>query len=70
VKRLEKLKIVVIIKEFNLLYKYLSSGYNAYITLLGQISADLTISATLAPSQLSKIKYSTYSLPHKLWNYK
>jgi len=39
----------IIIKEFNLFYKYLNMGRNAYAILLGQLSADPIISTTLAP---------------------
>ena len=67
---MEKLEIVIIIKEFNLLYKYLNSKYNAYTILLGQTFVDLTTPTTLTPSQLSKIKYFTYNLPYKLQNCK
>jgi len=42
--------MAIIIKEFNLLYKHLNAGYNAYAILLGQLSADPTISTTLVPS--------------------
>jgi len=42
--------MAIIIKEFNLLYKHLNTGYNAYATLLGQLSVDPTISTTLVPS--------------------
>jgi len=42
--------MVTIIKEFNLFYKYLNTGYNAYAILLGQPFADPIISTTLVPS--------------------
>jgi hypothetical protein len=42
--------MATIIKEFNLLYKHPNTGRNAYTTLLGQPSADPTISTTLVPS--------------------
>ena len=42
--------MVIIIKEFNLLYKYLNTGRNAYAILLGQLSIDPIISTTLEPS--------------------
>jgi len=38
--------MVIIIKEFNLLYKYLNIGRNTYIILLGQLSIDPIISTT------------------------
>ena len=47
---LEKLKMVIIIKEFNLLYKHLNMGHNAYIILLGQPATDPITSTTLVPS--------------------
>ena len=40
----------MMIKEFNLLYKHLNTGRNAYATLLGQPAADPTMSTTLTPS--------------------
>jgi len=42
--------MATIIKKFNLLYKYLNTGYNAYAILLRQPSADSIISTTLVPS--------------------
>ena len=42
--------MAIIIKEFNLLYKYLNTGRNAYAILLGQPSADPITSTTLVPS--------------------
>ena len=42
--------MVIIIKEFNLLYKYLNTEYNAYAILLGQLSTDPITSTTLVPS--------------------
>ena len=42
--------MATIIKEFNLLYKYLNTGRNAYTILLGQPSTDPTTSTTLEPS--------------------
>ena len=62
--------MAIIIEEFNLLYKYPNSRRNAYAILSGQPSVDPTTPTTLVPSQSSKIKYSTYSLPHKLRNCK
>ena len=46
-RRSEKLEMVIMIKEFNLLYKHPNLGYNAYATLSGQPSVDLTMSTTL-----------------------
>ena len=73
--------MAIIIKEFNLLYKYPNSRHNAHTTLLGQPSAGqlsagqlavnlIMTSTTLASSQLSEIKCSAYGLPYKLKNYK
>jgi len=62
--------MAIIIKEFNLLYKYPNSGYNTHATLLGQLSADLIIFTTLVPTQLPETKYFVYGLPHKLQNCK
>ena len=42
--------MAIIIKEFNLLYKYLNTGCNAYTILLGQPSIDPITSTTLVPS--------------------
>jgi len=42
--------MVIIIEEFNLLYKHLNTGYNAYAILLEQLSIDPIISTTLVPS--------------------
>ena len=52
--------MVIIIEEFNLLYKHPNSNYNVYTILLGQLfvgqlsvgqlSIDLIIFTTLAPS--------------------
>ena len=69
-KRSKKLKMVIIIKEFNLLYKHPNSRHNAHAILSGQPSADLTIPTTPVPSQSSKTKCSACSLPHKLQNCK
>ena len=60
----------MMIKEFNLLYKHLNTGRNAYATLLGQPAADPTMFTTLVPSQSPKIKCFAYSLPYKLRNCK
>jgi len=42
--------MAIIIKEFNLLYKHLNIGHNAYATLLGQPFADPITSTTIVPS--------------------
>jgi len=42
--------MAIIIKEFNLLYKYPNIGRNAHTILLGQLSVDPTTSTTLVPS--------------------
>jgi len=62
--------MAIIIKEFNLLYKHLNMGRNAYAILLRQLSIDPITSTTPVPSQLTKIKCFAYSLPYKLKNYK
>ena len=59
--------MVIIIEEFNLLYKHPNTRRNAYATLLGQLSADPTTSTTLVPLEA---KCFAYSLPYKLKNYK
>jgi hypothetical protein len=59
--------MAIIIKEFNLLYKYLNTRRNAHTTLLGQLAVDPIMSTTLVPS---KAKCFTYSLPYKLKNCK
>ena len=62
--------MATIIKEFNLLYKHPNTRHNAYATLLGQLSIDLTTSTSLAPSQSSKVKCFAYGLPYKIKNCK
>jgi len=64
--------MAIIIKEFNLLYKHPNFNYNTYVIFLrqlftGQPAANpIIMFTTPASSQLSKIKYSTCGLPHKL----
>ena len=48
-KRSKKLKMVMMIKEFNLLYKHPNFKYNAYAILSRQPSADPIMPITLAP---------------------
>jgi len=62
--------MLIIIKEFNLLYKHPNMGRNAHAILLGQPAADPTTSTTLVPSQSTKTKCFAYSLPYKLKNCK
>jgi len=67
--------MATIIKEFNLLYKYPNSNYNAYAILLGQLSAgqlsaDQTTTSIIPASYLSQTRCPAYGLIHKLKNCK